>query len=124
MILKIDNVDYSHLVPKSGYQVCYKKVLGPNSCYTLDGTYHEDVLAYKAVVNIELKPMSAETLSQLVTAVENCEQATCHDTKTNDDVTKNVLVSLSPANLVINHDGEIIWSDTENSGMTLTIEER
>lgn len=124
MILKIDNNDFSSLVPKRGYQVSYKKVLGSNSCYTLDGTYHEDVLAYKATINIELKPMSPEVLSELTIAVENCEQATYHDTKTDSDVTKKAIVSLSPATLVINSENKIIWSNSENSGITLTIEER
>ena len=124
MILKIDGKDYSHLVPRRGYQVAYKKVLGGNSCYTLDGTYHEDVLAYKAIVTIELMPMSPEELSELVTSVENCDQATYHDTKTDADVTKKVIVTLSPAKLVINAADKRIWSDSESGGMTLTIEER
>ncbi len=124
MILKLDRKEYSHLVPKRGYQVAYKKVLGPNSCYTLDGVYHEDVLAYKAVVNIQLLPMTPEQLSELVTSVENCEQATFHDTKTGTDVTKPVIVSLSPATLVINRADKIFWSDSGSGGMALTIEER
>jgi hypothetical protein len=123
MILKIDGKDYSHLVPRRGYQVAYKKVLGGNSCYTLDGTYHEDVLAYKAIVTIELMPMSPETLAELVVSVENCVNATYHDVKTKTDVTRKALVSLSPAKLVLNSDRQI-WSDSESGGMTLTIEER
>lgn len=124
MILKIDNKDFSNLVPRRGYQVAYKKVLGSNSCYTLDGTYHEDILAYKAVVDIELMPMSPDRLSELIIAVENCEDVTYHDTKTDSDVTKKVTVSLSPAKLVINTEHKVIWSNTESSGISLTIEER
>lgn len=124
MILKIDNKDYSHLVPRRGYKCGYKKVLGPNSCTTIDGTFHEDVLAHKAVINIELLPMAPEQLSELETSVENCEYATYHDTKTGTDVTRKVIVSLSPATLVANHADTMIWSDSEDSGMILTIEER
>jgi hypothetical protein len=124
MILKIDNKDYSHLVPRRGYKVGYKKVLGPNSCTTIDGTYHEDVLAHKAVINIELLPMTSEQLSELETSVENCELATYHDTKTGADVTKPVIVSLSPATLVVNYENKTVWSDSETSGVVLTIEER
>lgn len=124
MILKIDNKDYSHLVPRRGYQVAYKKVLGGGSCYTLDGTYHEDILAYKANISIELMPMSPAELSELVLSVENCDEATYHDTKTDTDVTRKVTISLSPATLVMNTIGKVYWSNSPSKGMTLSIEEK
>ncbi len=124
MILKIDGKDYSDLVPNWGYKVGYKKVLGSNSCYTLDGTYHEDILAYKAQVSIELRPMTAAKLSELITSVEACDEATYHDTKTATDVTKKVIVNLTPSKLVINDPNNIIWSASSSGGIVLTIEER
>ena len=124
MTLRLDGANFSHLVPKRGYKVSYKKILGANSCYTLDGTYHEDVLAYKAVIEIELMPMKPEQLSALIAAVENCNQATYYDTKVGEDVTKNAIVALSPASLVMNSPGKVYWSNGLQNGIVLTIEER
>lgn len=124
MILKIDDKDYSFLVERRGYKVSYKKVLGSNSCYTLDGTYHEDVLAYKALVQVPLKYMTPETLAELVESVETCVKATYFDTKENGEVTKEVIVNLSTANLVMNKGSKVYWSDSEKTGMVLTIEEK
>lgn len=124
MVLKIDSVDYSFLLPKKGYTVTYKKVLGANSCYTLDGKYHEDVLAYKAIITTELMPMTSTQLSDLVTAVKNCKNATYFDTMTNSVVTKEVIAILDSASLVFNAQNKIYWGDTNRKGITLTIEER
>lgn len=124
MVLKIDSVDYSFLLPKKGYTVTYKKVLGSNSCYTLDGKYHEDVLAHKAVIKVDLLPMTAALLAQFTTAVKNCKNATYFDTMTNSIVTREVNTTLDSASLVFNAQNKIFWSNTNRKGITLTIEER
>jgi hypothetical protein len=122
--LLLDSVDYSSYLPKYGYTVAYKKVLGANSCYTLDGTYHEDVLAYKAVITTELKPMTSVQLSAIIEACKNCENATYFDTRTNAIVTKNVIATLSAAAIVLNTSESVIWNQDTSSGIILTIEER
>lgn len=124
MTLLINSVDYSSYIPKHGYTVSYKKILGANSCYTLDGTYHEDVLAYKAVITTELMPMTSAQLSAIIAACENCKNATYLDTKTNTIVTKNVTATLSPATIVLNDPQRLIWNQNTSSGIILTIEEK
>lgn len=124
MILLIDSVEYSSLLPKKGYTVAYKKILGSNSCYTLDGKFHEDVLAYKAVINVDLNPMTTAQLANLTTAIKNCKNATYFDTMTNTVVTKEVNATLDSASLVFNTSNKAFWSATNRKGITLTIEER
>lgn len=122
--LLIDSVNYSFLLPRKGYNISHKKVLGSNSCYTLDGKYHEDVLAYKAVIKVDLLPMTSTQLSELVNAVQNCKNATYFDTMTNSVVTREVNATLESASLVFNTSKKAFWSDTNQKGITLTIEEK
>ena len=123
MILKIDGKDYSTSSQGEAIRSPHKRCLDllllhvgrnlPRGRIGLQGRGHH-----------QLMPMSPEELSELVASVENCDQATYHDTKTDADVTKKVIVTLSPAKLVINAADKRIWSDSESGGMTLTIEER
>lgn len=124
MVLKIDSVDYSFLLPKKGYTVGYKPVLGSNSCYTQDGKFHEDVLAYKGVIKTELMPMTTEQLSAFSTAIINCKTATYFDTATKSVVTREVKATLDPASLVFNTPNKAFWSNSNRKGVILTIEER
>jgi hypothetical protein len=123
MTLLIDSVDFSSYLPKHGYTVLYTPVLGPNSCYTLDGSFHEDVLAYKALVTTELKPMTPEQLAAITVACQNCKYATYLDTKTNQVVTKKAKATLSPATVVLNNPSQLLWNRDESSGIIMTIEE-
>lgn len=124
MTLLIDSVDYSSYLPPRGYTVQYRKIMGANSVTTLDGTYHEDVLAYKAVIATELRPMTSAQLSAIATACKNCQKATYFDAMTNTSVTKDVIATLSSASLVMNDTANTIWNNNTTSGVILTIEER
>lgn len=121
--LKIDGVDYSSYLPKRGYTVGYKPILGANSCYTLDGKYHEDILAYKATITTEILPMTAAQLSDLINACQNCELVEYFDTKTNSYVNKEAKATLSTATLVFNTQAKQFWNDSLDKGVILTIEE-
>lgn len=123
MTLLIDSVDFSSYLTKRGYTVDYKKVMGANSCYTLDGTYHEDVLARKAVVTAPLLPMTSAKLSAIIKACDSCTNATFLDTKTNTIVTKPVIATLSSASIALNKANALFWNNSGN-GISLTIEER
>lgn len=124
MTLLLDSIDYSYLLPKKGYSVSYKKVLGPNSRTTLDGKYHEDILAYKAIVKVDLTPMTSEQISKLAESVQNCRIATFYDTKTNSEATREVYATLEGATLVFNTANKAYWSASNKKGITLTLEER
>jgi len=124
LTLKIDGVDFSSYLPKRGYSVAYKPVLGANSCYTLDGKYHEDVLAYKAVITTELLPMTAERLSAIINACQNCKTVEYFDPTENDYVTKEAKATLTTAKMVFNTHSKQFWSDSLQKGVVLTIEEK
>jgi hypothetical protein len=123
MNLKIDGIGYSSYLPKRGYSVTYKPILGANSCYTLDGKYHEDILAYKAIITTELLPMKAEQLSDIINACQNCKEVEYFDTKTNGYVIKDAKATLSTATLVFNTSSKQFWNDSLQKGVVLTIEE-
>ncbi len=122
--LKIDGIDFSSYLPKHGYSVVYEPVLGANSCYTLDGKYHEDILTYKAIITTQLLPMTAEQLSGLIIACQNCKVVEFFDTKTNGFLTKEAKATLSTATLVFNDYNKQFWNESLDNGIVLTIEER
>ena len=124
MTLFIDNVDFSSYLPPRGYTVSYNKIVGDNSMTTLDGVYHEDVLAYKAVISTQLMPMTSEKLTDIMIACANCSTATYYDPKLGEVVTKFAIATLSPASVVMNNPAGTIWNNNTTSGVMLTIEER
>lgn len=66
---KINGVDVSPLVTRTGYTVQYKKILGGNSGYMLDGSYREDLLSRKTVVTVNAMPLSEKDLQGLYQAL-------------------------------------------------------
>ena len=124
MRLVIDSIDFSEYLTKYGYTVTQKKVLGGNSIVTLDGTSHEDILAWKDVVMVEMKPL---TPSQLATLVAACKKetvtATYFDTETNAYVSQVMKPTLSQAKIALNKTSAVYWSGG-GSGIQLTLEEK
>jgi len=119
----IDGVDYSSYIPRA-YRVQYEPILGANTCRTLDGKLHEDILAYKARIEIELKPLTTAQLSAIAQACDNCQQVTYFDAKTNANVTKDAKATLSQAALIMNYGTTELWNNSMNQGIILTVEER
>ena len=66
--LKINGTDFSRAFNSIGYGVSYLKIEGDNGGTTLDGTLVEDVLAWKAVVNLPCIDLDEDMLSRLLTA--------------------------------------------------------
>lgn len=120
MTLYLDSVDFSSYVKNRGYTVSYRKITGPNSYTTLDGTYYEDLIAKKAVVKIPLNPMTSAQLSTLTTACYNATKAKYYDTESGQDVTKDVIATLSEVAVLMTKNGTRYWG-TE---IMLTLEER
>jgi len=120
MTLFLDSADFSSYVKKRGYSVTYKKILGPNSFTTLDGTYHEDVIAKKAVVSVPLNPVTAVNLSTLTNAIYKASSATFYDPEVGADVTKSVFATLSTASVVMTKGATQYWGEE----LILTLEEK
>lgn len=120
MTLYLDNTDFSTYVKKRGYSVSYKRILGPNSFTTLDGTYHEDVIAKKAIVDVPLNPLTAANLATLTDAVYKATSATFYDSETGVNVTKSVTASLSTASVIMTKGTTQYWGEE----LVLTLEEK
>ena len=123
MQLTINGVDFSEIITKYGYSVDYKKILGSNGRYTLNGTYHEDILAWKAIVEAELRPLKSSVLASVITLCAN-EYVTVSyfDTKTNSIRTTEMKPSLSAAKVALINAADTYWNGG-GSGITLTLEE-
>jgi len=121
MNLYLDSTDIGSYLKHGGYSVFYKKILGPNSFHTLDGTYHEDIIVRKAVVTANLLPLTSEQLASIMVLCDNISQITYFDTKINAEKTVNATASVSIASVLVTLNSAHYWSDTE--GLTLTLEE-
>ena len=122
MNLYLGTTDIAEHIKYGGYSVGYNKILGPNSFTTLDGTYHEDVIAKKVVVVAALVPITSAELSAILVLCDNLTTATYLDTKTNTYVTANVTATVSMASVVINQNNALYWGDS--NGLILTLEEK
>lgn len=65
-MFKINGTDFTHMFTSRGYMVQYQSVQGNNAGQMLDGSYMEDELAVKAVVKINIMPLSEEDVSTLL----------------------------------------------------------
>ena len=120
MTLYLDNTNFSTYVKNRGYTVAYRKVVGPNSFTTLDGKYHEDVIAKKAVVSVPLNPVNSSQLAALTAACYDAKKATFYDTEQGADVTRDVTATLSEVSVLMTKNGTQYWG-TE---ILLTLEEK
>lgn len=121
--LIVDGVNYSSYMTGRDYTVAYSNVIGPNSCMTLDGKIHEDVLAEKAVLTIPLKPLSSADLSIITNSqTKKSVLATYYDLKTNADKVTFMKVTTPAASLIFENSLSTLWG-TGNTGLTLTLEE-
>ena len=123
MILKIDGTDFSPFVSKYGYSVRYNKIKGSNDVTTMDGTLHEDILARKAIVNVQLNPMTSEDLASLENAIQRdyC-LVTFYDTASGENKTTNMRCQLNNAEVVLNKLTGLYWG-AGNTGAVLNMEE-
>lgn len=64
--VKINDKDFSAAFNEIGYGITYNKVTGSNGGVTQDGTQVEDVLAWKATVNLPCIDLEETVLSELL----------------------------------------------------------
>lgn len=76
--IKINGKDCTDLFTPVGYGVQYKKIMGNNSGYMLDGSYTEDVLARKAVVVLSCMPLQEADLSALLSNIYQDDYVTVY----------------------------------------------
>lgn len=118
--LTIRGVDCSSLAQKYGYTLSYSVRSGSNGGMMLDGSQTIDILAYKAVISVDMNPMSDAECSQLLSLVQrNYVTVTYFDIKTNSVRTAEFIPKIGTASPVILRDGKKVFD-----GMTLTLEER
>lgn len=71
MTFKINNTDFSNKVPKYGIVETPRRVTGPNSGVSLDGTYIEDLICVKYDVQVSLMPLSPTDVSTIAQLMAN-----------------------------------------------------
>lgn len=64
--IKVNTVDITSLLTPVGYQVGYQPVTGRWGGYTLDGKFHPDVLAVKAVLTANCMPLTAQQIAGIL----------------------------------------------------------
>ena len=121
--LIVDGVNYAPFLAKYGYTVGYNKVKGPNTCTTLDGKTHDDIIAEKAVVTVSLRPLNEDNLSIILNAQsKKFVVVTYFDTKTKTDRTTNMRIATPAASLILENNINTLWGN-ENAGISLLLEE-
>lgn len=121
--LNVDGVNYNQFMARRGYSVSYKKISGPNTCTTLDGKTHEDILAEKAIVTVSLKPLTTVNLATVLNAQsKKFVVVTYYDPKTQENKTVNMRVTTTAASIVIENTASLSWG-AGGGGSTLTLEE-
>ena len=73
--IKINGKDCTDLFTPVGYSVQYKKIMGNNSGYMLDGSYTEDVLAWKTVINLPCMPLKEMSLGSIISSIYSKQYA-------------------------------------------------
>lgn len=121
--LIVDGVNYAPFLALYGYAVGYKKTEGPNTCTTLDGKIHEDIIAEKAIVTVSLRPLNEDNLSIILNAQSKKFVVVSYfDTKTKIDKTTNMKVTTPAASLILENNINTLWG-IDNAGINLILEE-
>lgn len=121
--LNVDGVNYNTYMAKRGYSVGYNKVTGPNSCMTLDGVTHEDIIAEKAIVAVSLKPLNDDNLSVILNVQsKKFVVVTYYDPKTKTDRTTNMRITTTAQSISMENSLSVLWGNG-SGGSTLTLEE-
>lgn len=122
-ILNVDGVNYNIYMANRGYTIGYTKVVGPNSCTTLDGKTHEDILTEKVAVTVSLKPLNTDSLAVILNAQsKKYVVVTYYDPKTKASRTANMKVVTPAASILMENTLSITWG-SGSGGSTLTLEE-
>ena len=119
--VRINGIDFSSLFTNTGYTVRYKKILGNNSGYMLDGSYVEDLLARKTVVTMNALPLNEDDLQKLYQILHEEQTVRLYffDPKTKGYKTIDTLVEETPVKYRgLGGAGVVYWS-----GITLTFTE-
>lgn len=67
--IEINSVDVSSKFPRFGYTVTYTKIHGANEGTMLDGSFHEDIIGLKAIIDLKLIPQSEAAMQAFITSL-------------------------------------------------------
>lgn len=76
--IKINGVDFTNMFAPFGYSVSYQSVDGGLGGLMQDGTYTEDEMAIKAVVNLPCMPLNEQDLALLLSTVYGIKYVQLH----------------------------------------------
>lgn len=121
MVLKINGIDFSSYVEKNSYLVSYETREGNNGGMMLDGSWTNDIIAFKATVTFTIVGMTAARLAEITSAcLDQYVNLTYLDTRTNSQRTAQFMPSVGTATYAFARHG----LDYFRNGMTLTFRER
>lgn len=111
-MFKIDGVDFSDYINKSGIIETPRRVTGPNGGTTLDGTHIEDLLTIKYDVEFIIKPLRPEQMKVLISALSKQYVALTYTSGArNADVTIAAVPSPSSIELLTYYAGRSVYGN-------------
>jgi len=120
--LVLNGVDITRLITPWGYTVSHRKIQGGSQGTMLDGSFTDDVLAYKATVSATCMPLTDAQLNTLTANLMSQEYAYLrfYDPRTGDyRAAQCVYTPYEAKERGKGSDGNIYWT-----GMALKFEER
>lgn len=111
----INGVNFTDYCVPVGYNVSYKKIRGNSAGYMQDGSYTDDVISTKAIINLKCMPLTESQLQAVVSAISSTYvSAYFYDPSKNEYRTAEMMPS-EPSQYFrgTGADGEDRWIGTE-----------
>lgn len=122
--IMVNGVDFTPYITPWGYTVGYCKIQGGNQGTMLDGSFIDDVLAYKISLSVTCMPLTDDQYSTVTSTLydRDREYATVKFYDPDEHGYRTAECTFSTANQVergTGSDGKVYWT-----GLSLTFEER
>lgn len=120
----VNGVDFTPFVTPYGYTIGWRKIQGGNQGTMLDGSFIDDVLAYKITVIVIFMPLSQEDYTKVISTLldRNREYATVQFYDPDEHGFRTAECTFTTTNQVergTGSDGKIYWT-----GLAIQFEER
>lgn len=116
--LKVNGYNFTNTITPWGYSISYNKIQGGNQGTMKDGSFVDDVLAYKAVISANCMPLTQTELEHVYEVLYLYEYPTVefYDPKAKGYRRAECLFTLTPSvERGRGADGQIRWIGTELS---------
>lgn len=114
--LIVNGYNFTNYITPWGYTISYNKIQGGNQGTMKDGSFIDDVLAYKAVITVQCMPLTQSEIEWIYSAVYKYTYPTVefYDLRTKSYRRKECIFSMSPSvERGRGADGQIRWIGTQ-----------